>query len=74
MQSRAKAPELYKKVVLICDVPKEGLHKGDMAYYIDFLEPHNGVVAGAILELFSSHPKGPGVAIAPYTAIAAPDF
>ncbi len=67
-----KPPVLYKQVVLTRDVPKEGLHKGDMAYYIDYLEPLNDVGPGAILELFSSHPKGPGVATVPYSAIAAP--
>lgn len=65
-------PVLYRQVVLTCDVPTAGLHKGDRAYYIDYLEPQNGIGPGAILELFSSHPKGPGVATVPYSAIAGP--
>ena len=71
MKQEKKPPVLYKKVVLTSDVPAAGLHKGDMAYYIDYLEPLNGVGPGAILELFDSHPKGPGVATVPYSAIAA---
>ena len=73
MQQQYDPPELYKKVVLTCDFPDKGLRKGDMAYYVDYLEPQNGVGPGAILELFSSHPEGPGVATVPYSAIAAPD-
>ncbi len=72
MQQQHRPPVLYKKVVLTCDLPDKGLSKGDVAYYIDYLEACNGVEAGAILELFSSHPNGPGVATVPYTAIATP--
>ncbi len=71
MQQQFGLPELYKKVVLTCDFPEKGLRKGDVAYYIDYLEARNGVEAGAILELFSSHPCGPGVTTVPFSAIAA---
>ena len=71
MQPETRPPVLYRKVVLTCDVATAGLVKGDEAYYIDYLEPRNGVGPGAILELTSAHPKGPGVATVPFSAIAA---
>lgn len=71
MQEQRAPPVLYKMVILTCDFPDQGLRKGDMAYYVDYLEPLNGVGPGAIIELFDSHAKGPGIATVPYSAISA---
>ena len=49
-----KQPVLYKKVVLLQDVPQENLCKGDRALYIHELPGVDGGDDGAILELYDS--------------------
>lgn len=54
VQKHSRRPVLYQKVVLLRDVPKENLRKGDRALYIQELPGINGGEDGAILELYNS--------------------
>lgn len=73
MQDNPKAPVLYQKVVLLRDVPRENLRKGDRALYIHELPGVNGGEDGAILELYNSAKAEWRLATVFLSAIAAAD-
>lgn len=72
MSHSNKPPVLYQKVVLLRDVPKENLRKGDRALYIHELPGVNGGEDGAILELYNNSEKEWRLATVPLSAISAP--
>lgn len=63
-------PELYTRIVLTCDVPAEGLHRGDLAWVVDYLPHPAQGEEGAIIEIFNVLGKSLRVAIVPISAIA----
>ena len=62
--------ELYKHVTLTRDIPNEGMHKGDVAMLIDFIEHPSGGEQGAILEVFNALGESIDVVTVPISAIA----
>ncbi len=63
---------LYQKVVLLRDVPKENLRKGDRALYIHELPGIDGGEDGAIIELYNECTNKWWLATVPLSAISAP--
>jgi len=62
-------PELYSRVVLTRDVPKENLKKGDVATLIDTVQHPHGGEPGAILEVFNALGETVAVPVVPISAI-----
>ena len=62
-------PDLYSRVVVNRDIPGEGLHRGDVATVIEYLEHPGGGEEGAILEIFNVLGESLGIATVPVSAI-----
>ena len=61
--------ELYTRIVLLRDVPEEGLKQGDTAMYIEHLPVSDGE-DGAILEVFNALGESIAVVTVPISLIA----
>lgn len=63
--------ELYSDVILLCDLPKEGLYAGDIGTVV---EQHNveGLETGYSVEFFDMLGNTVGVATLPGSSLRAP--
>jgi hypothetical protein len=63
-------PQLYQRVVLTKDLPKENLRKGDLAWLVDYVPHPDDGEEGAVLELFNVMGDSIAVVTVPVSAIA----
>lgn len=61
--------ELYKQVTLTRDIPDAGLHQGDVAVLVDFIEHPADGEQGAVLEVFNVLGESMDVVTVPVSAI-----
>jgi len=61
--------ELYDRVVLCCNFPKDNLKSGDVAVLVDLISHPSGGEMGAILEVFNALGESLAVVAVPISAI-----
>ncbi len=61
--------ELYQRIALSCDIPEEGLKKGDIAYLLDYVPHPEGGELGCVLEVFNAIGESISVLTVPKSAI-----
>jgi hypothetical protein len=56
---------LYQRVTLLRDFPEHGLHRGDVATVVDWVDHPHGGERGCVLEIFNALGKSLAVTAVP---------
>lgn len=61
--------KLYQRVSLLRDIPEHGLHHGDVATVVDWVDHPNGGERGCVVEIFNALGKSLAVTAIPLSAV-----